>query len=34
MFFGLPDPDPEVRNRIRLRILTFSHRCVERTACI
>jgi hypothetical protein len=39
MFLGLPDPDPLVRgtdpdlapDRIRLRILPFSHRCVEMT---
>jgi hypothetical protein len=29
MFLG--HPDPEVRIRIRLRILPFSHKCVERT---
>jgi hypothetical protein len=35
MFLGLPDPGPLVRVqiglRIRLRILPFSHKCVERT---
>ncbi len=38
MFLSLQDPDPlvrgkdpGVRNRIRLRILPFSHKCVEQT---
>ncbi len=29
--FGLLDPDPDPLVRIRLRILPFSHKCVERT---
>jgi hypothetical protein len=35
MFLGLPDPDPdplvEVWTRIRILILLFSHKGVERT---
>jgi hypothetical protein len=36
MFFGLPDPNPLVRGtlaliRIRIRLLPFSHKGVERT---
>jgi hypothetical protein len=42
MFLGLPDPDPLVRgtdpdlvpDRIRLRILPFSHRCAELTEIV
>jgi hypothetical protein len=33
MFLGLrdPDPDPLVRGAVRIRILLFSHKCLERT---
>jgi hypothetical protein len=31
MFLGLPDPDPLVRGTVRIRILPFPHKGVERT---
>jgi hypothetical protein len=32
MFLGLPDPDPDPFVRVQIRILPFSHKCVEQTA--
>ncbi len=31
MFLGLPDPDPLIIKKVRIRIFRFSHKGVERT---